>query len=119
MQIVTVKWIETLCPIDYDIITANNPNDKDRIDEIVEIMLECVIAKGRIKISGQEFPSEVVKSRMLKIDSGHIEYVLESLNRNTTKVRNIKAYLKTAIYNAPVTIDNYYRAEVNHDLYGE
>ena len=54
----------------------------------------------------------------MKVDSSHIEYVLESLHNNTTKVRNIKSYLLTTIYNAPSTIDSYYRAEVNHDMYG-
>ena len=71
-----------------------------------------------IRIGGEDFPKEVVKSRLLKLNSGHIEYVINSLRENTTKVRNIKSYLLAALYNAPTTMDSYYRAEVNHDLYG-
>ena len=60
----------------------------------------------------------MVKSRLLKLNSAHIQYVFECIDKNTTKVRNIKSYLLTTLYNAPATIDHYYRAEVNHDLYG-
>ena len=66
----------------------------------------------------QDFPLEVVKSRLLKLNSEHISYVVSSLKSNTTKVRNIRAYLLTALYNAPTTISSYYTALVNHDLYG-
>jgi len=104
--------------IEYDIITSNAPKDKEYVDEIVEIMLECVMSRGYIKIGGQEIAAEIVKSRMLKIDSSHIDYVLLCLQRNTTKVRNIKSYLKTTIYNAPTTINSYFQAEVNHDFRG-
>ena len=61
---------------------------------------------------------QIVKSRFLKINSGHLEYVFDCIDKNTTKVGNIKAYLLAALYNAPATMDSYYRAEVNHDLYG-
>lgn len=70
------------------------------------------------RIGGQDFPLEVVKSRLLKLNSEHISYVVSSLKSNTTKVRNIRAYLLTALYNAPTTISSYYTALVNHDLYG-
>jgi hypothetical protein len=63
-------------------------------------------------------PKEVVKSRFLKLDSEHIKFVLDCMRENTTKVRNIKQYLLAALYNAPITIGNYYTALVNHDLYG-
>ncbi len=103
--------------IDYDIISEQY--DKEQLDEIIEIMLECICSNAdTICISGNDMPQEAVKSRMLKISSEHIEYIFECLKNNTTKVRNIKAYLKAVIYNAPVTISNYYSAEVNHDLYG-
>ena len=105
--------------IDYDIVAENNRNDKDRLDEIVEIMTECVsTAKEKLIIGKEELPAQAVKKRFLKLDSEHIEYILLSLKRNTTKIKNIKAYLRTVIYNAPMTISNYYSAEVNHDLYG-
>jgi len=102
--------------IDYDITILNEPKEKEYIDEIVEVMLECMVANGSIKIGGYEFSSEVVKSRMLKIDSSHIEYILHALSKNTTKIRNMKAYLRTTIYNAPTTLNSFYRAEVNHDF---
>ena len=69
-------------------------------------------------IGGEDFPKEIVKSRLLKLDSSHIEYVISSLRENTTKVRNIRAYLLTSLYNAPTTINSYYTALVNHDMYG-
>jgi hypothetical protein len=103
--------------IEYDIISEQY--DREQLDEIVEIMLECICSNAdTIRISQDDLPKEVVKSRMLKINSEHIEYIFSCLKSNTTKVRNIKAYLKAVIYNAPVTISNYYSAEVNHDLYG-
>ena len=71
-----------------------------------------------IRIGGEDYPKEVVKSRLLKLDSGHIEYVIHSLHENTTKVRNIRAYLLTSLYYAPTTINSYYTALVNHDMYG-
>jgi hypothetical protein len=103
--------------IDYEIL-REQMND-ERLDEIVEIMLECICSSSKSLIIGKEaVPKEVVKSRFLKINSSHIEYVLNCLDSNTTKVRNIKSYLKTVLYNAPATINSYYAAEVNHDLYG-
>ena len=91
----------------------------ERMDELVELMLETVLAqRPYIRIAGDDYPREVVKSRFLKVNSSHVEYVFGCLDNNTTKVRNIKAYLLSALYNAPATMDSYYRAEVNHDLYG-
>ena len=92
---------------------------EQRMDETVELMLEVVLSKRPyIRIAGDDFPREVVMSRFLKINSSHLEYVFGCIDRNTTKVGNIKAYLLAALYNAPATMDSYYRAEVNHDLYG-
>ena len=102
--------------IEYD-ITAQQ-GDKEQLDEIVEIMVECLTTtKPTVTIGKEEISAEVVKSRFLKINSEHIEYILWSLHRNTSKIRNIKAYLKTVIYNAPTTISNFYAAEVNHDMH--
>ena len=82
-------------------------------------MLDAVCAnKSMIRISGQDMPREVVKSRLLKLTSEHIQFVLDCMKNNTTKVRNIKQYLLTTLYNAPITISNYYGALVNHDLHG-
>ena len=103
--------------IEYDILAERH--GKQRMDEAVELMLEVVLSKRPyIRIAGDDFPREIVRSRFLKINSSHLEYVFGCIDRNTTKVGNIKAYLLTALYNAPTTMDSYYRAEVNHDLYG-
>ena len=103
--------------IEYDILVSYL--DKTRLDEIVEIMLECICCKSDTQtIAKTEIPSEMVKSRMLKVHSGHIEYVFDCLKQNPSKVRNIKSYLKTTLFNAPSTYDSYYTAEVNHDFYG-
>jgi len=90
---------------------------EERMDEVVELMLETVLSQRKyIRIAGDEYPFEVVKSRLLKITADHLEYVFHCIDKNTTKIRNIKAYLLTALYNATVTMDTYYRAEVNHDF---
>lgn len=103
--------------IEYDCMVSRYGTE--RLDETVELMLEVVLSKRPyIRIAGDDFPREVVKSRFLKINSGHLEYVFDCIDKNTTKVGNIKAYLLAALYNAPATMDSYYRAEVNHDLYG-
>ena len=103
--------------IEYDCMVSRY--GKERLDETVELMLEVVLSKRPyIRIAGDDFPREVVKCRFLKINSGHLEYVFDCIDKNTTKVGNIKAYLLAALYNAPATMDSYYRAEVNHDLYG-
>ena len=105
--------------IDYDILIQDPKMDKDRLDEIVEIMLETVCtARKTIRIAGDDYPAELVKSKFLKLNSSHIEFVLDCMRENTTKVRNIKQYLKAVLFNAPSTIDSYYTALVNHDLYG-
>ena len=105
--------------IDYDILAQNEKLDRNRLDELVELMVDTVCSNQEmIRIAGDDYPAEVVKSRFLKIDSSHIEYVLERMRENTTYVRNIKKYLLAALYNAPVTMDSYYTFLVNHDLYG-
>ena len=109
---------EIICEnIEYNILAERH--GKQRMDETVELMLEVVLSKRPyIRIAGDDFPREVVRSRFLKINSSHLEYVFGCIDRNTTKVGNIKAYLLAALYNAPATMDSYYRTEVNHDLYG-
>ncbi len=104
--------------IEYEILLERN-YAKEEIDGLVDIMLDLVCNnKDYVSINGADMPKEVVKSRMLKIGFEHIEYVMDCLRKNTTKVRNIKSYLTTSLYNAPTTIGSYYTAEVNHDLYG-
>ena len=103
--------------IDYDILLHDNRFDKDRIDEIVDLILETVCtARKTLLIAGDDYPAELVKSKFLKLNSSHIEFVLDCMKQNTTKVRNIKQYLRAVLFNAPSTIDNYYTALVAHDM---
>ena len=105
--------------IEYNHLAAQKPYDTSELDGIVELMLDVVCSNAlTTRIAGQDIPAAVVKSRFLKLDSSHIEYVFDSLSKNTTKVHNIKAYLLTSLYNAPVTMSSYYSTLVNHDLYG-
>lgn len=90
----------------------------ERLDEIADIIIETLCStKTTINIAGDDYPAKLVKDKMLKISSSHIEYVCDCLNKNTTYVRNIKRYLLATLFNAPSTIDSYYAALVNHDLY--
>ena len=105
--------------IDYDILIQDPKMDKDRLDEIVENMLETVCtARKTIRIAGDDYPAELVKSKFMKLNSSQVEFVLDCMRENTTKIRNIKQYLKAVLFNAPSTIDSYYTALVNHDFYG-
>ena len=88
------------------------------INNMVDIMVSVIISnKTTIRISGEEIPQKMVKERLLKLNSEHITYVLECLNRTKNKIHNIRAYYISALYNAPETIDAYYQAEVNYDMY--
>jgi len=103
--------------VEYDHLCTSY--DPERVTEILELMVETVCTtRNTVRIGGEDFPAAVVKSRFLKIEQFHIEYVFDCISKNVTKVRNIKAYLLTALYNAPLTMGHYYTAEVNHDLYG-
>ena len=103
--------------IEYDILTQDPHMDKDRLDEIVDLILETVCtARKTLRIAGDDYPAELVKSKFLKLTSSHIEFVLDCMRENTTKIRNIKQYLRAVLFNAPSTIDNYYTALVAHDM---
>jgi hypothetical protein len=103
--------------IEYDVLTENHRLDRERIDELLELMTDTVCTNRKtIRIAGDDYPAEVVKSRLLKLNSMHIEYVLDCMAKNTTEVRNIKKYLLAALYNAPATIDSYYTSLVSHDM---
>ena len=106
--------------IGFDYLIRNYHYDRDRLQEIVDIILDVVCSCAEtIRINGEDIPVAVIKSRYLKLNDSHIEYVIDSMAKNPSDIRNIRAYLLTALYNAPVTIDNYYSALVNHDLYGQ
>lgn len=103
--------------IEYDILAVKLKTDIAMLDEIVDLLAETVCTqKDSLTIAGDTFPAAVVKSKLLKLDSEHIEYVIDCMNANTTDVRNIKKYLLAALFNAPSTIDSYYRSKVNHDM---
>lgn len=103
--------------IEYDILTENSRLNRERIDELLELMTDTVCTNRKtLRIAGDDYPAEVVKSRLLKLNSMHIEYVLDCMAKNTTEVRNIKKYLLAALYNAPATIDSYYTSLVSHDM---
>ena len=103
--------------IDYDVLIDRHYIEKSIIDGMVNLIVETMISENDyIVISSTKFPKETVKSRFSKLDISHIEYVLECMNHNTTKIKNIKKYLLTALYNAPTTIDSYYKARVQHDM---
>ena len=105
--------------LEYEYYISDHPYDKDTLDEIIAIMTDVMVSKsGTVRISGDDKPVEVVKSRFMKMNSFHLEYVMEQLRNNTNKVHNIRAYLLATLYNAPVTMSNYYSALVNHDMYG-
>ena len=104
--------------IEYDHLCRQFPLYREDLDEIVELIVETVCARRKTtRIAGADFPHEVVRSRFLKLDSSHIEFVMECLHNNTTEVRNIKQYLLTVLFNAPTTMSNHYTAQVNHDMH--
>lgn len=104
--------------IDYECFL--DKREREEVDELVELMVEILMLPDNrvVRIGGADKPVSVVKSRFLKLTYSHIEYVLFSLHRNTSKVANIKAYLLATLYNSSMTMNHYYQAEVNHDLYG-
>lgn len=105
--------------IDYDYLVAVEWVKKDEIDELVTLIVDTVSYDCKtVRIGGREVPYPEVKSRFLKLTRSHIEYVLESLGKNSTSIKDTYRYNLTALFNAPVTMSNYYRAQVNHDMYG-
>ena len=104
--------------IEYDHLCREFETYREDLDEIVELIVETVCARRKTtRIAGADFPHEVARSRVLKLDSSHIEFVMECLHNNTTEVRNMKQYLLTVLFNAPTTMSNHYTAQVNHDMY--
>ena len=105
--------------LSYDVLVQDERFPAGRLDEIVDLITETLCSRREtMSIAGDEYPARAVKDKLLRLNSLHIEYVLNCLDRNTTQVRNIKKYLLAALFNAPSTIDSYYAALVNHDLYG-
>ena len=106
--------------IEYEYLIQDAHIDRGMLDEIAELIVDTVCsARKTIRIAGDDYPAEVVKARFMKLDSSHVQYVMDCMRENTTYVRNIKKYLLAALYNAPSTISNYYSSLVQHDMYGD
>lgn len=105
--------------LEYDILLQDYPYERETLEGLLDLLVDtCCSKREYIRIASDDKPREVVKGRLMKLTSSHIQYVLGCLKENTTDVRNMKQYLLAALYNAPMTIDSYYRAKVNHDFYG-
>ena len=103
--------------IEYAYLVQDSNIDKGMLDEIVSLMLETVCTRRKvIRIAGDDYPAELVKSKFMKLSSSHIQFVIDCMHQNTTKIRNIKKYLLAVLFNAPNTIDSYYTALVAHDM---
>jgi hypothetical protein len=106
--------------ISYESFVNQSSYVKREVDELVELIVEVMMMPDNwsVRIAGEDKPVALVKNRFMKLTYSHIEYVRFSLQKNTTKVGNIKAYLLTTLYNSLFTIDHFYQAEVQHDMYG-
>ncbi|MCQ2081816.1 MAG: replication initiator protein A [Lachnospiraceae bacterium] len=103
--------------LEIDLLIQNSPFEEETFEGIYELVLETVISRGDSMVIGSNrYPMSLVRSKFLKLNSSHVEYVMDSLKANTTKVRNIKKYMLATLFNAPTTISSYYQAEVNHDF---
>lgn len=103
--------------IEYAYLIQDRRIDRGMLDEIVSLMLETVCTRRRVlRIAGDDYPAELVKSKFMKLNSSHIQFVIDCMHQNTTKIRNIKKYLLAVLFNAPNTIDSYYTALVAHDM---
>ena len=110
-------YFEEQCNMTY--LRESNPYYVDLLDEMLELMTEvCSSEKDTIRVGGEDRPIQIVKSRFMKLDQEHLQFALNCFLENTTKVRNIRQYLLTILFNAPVTIGSYYSALVRHDMYG-
>lgn len=103
--------------IEYAYLVQDKNIDRGMLDEIVSLMLETVCTRRKVvRIAGDDYPAELVKSKFMKLNSSHIQFVIDCMHQNTTKIRNIKKYLLAVLFNAPNTIDSYYTALVAHDM---
>ena len=103
--------------IDYDVLAGDPCVDREQLDEIVALVQETVCStRSRIRVAGNDYPAEVVRSKLLKLNSEHIRFVMECLKQNTTRIRNIRQYLLAMLFNAPSTMNSYYTALVAHDM---
>ena len=113
-------WREIILEnIEYDLIIGEDGYDRDCVDEAVEQIVDAVSSsKDYIRVGGESRSADVVRSRLLKLNRFHVEFVLDCMKENTTRIRNIRQYLLTALYNAPASMESYYAARVRHDMRG-
>ena len=105
--------------IDYDVLASDPRVDREQLNEIVDLVQETVCStRSRIRVAGNDYPAEVVRSKLLKLNSEHIRFVTDCLKQNTTRIRNIRQYLLAMLFNAPSTMNSYYTALVAHDMAG-
>ena len=105
--------------IDYDVLASDPHVDREQLDEIVDLVQETVCStRSRIRVAGNDYPAEVVRAKLLKLNSEHIRFVVDCLKQNTTRIRNIRQYLLAMLFNAPSTMSSYYTALVAHDMAG-
>ena len=105
--------------IDYDVLAGDPCVDREQLDEIVALVQETVCStRSRIRVAGNDYPTEAVRAKLLKLNSEHIRFVMDCLKQNTTRIRNIRQYLLTMLFNAPSTMNSYYTALVAHDMAG-
>ena len=103
--------------IDYDVLASDPHVDQEQLDEIVDLVQETVCStRSRIRVAGNDYPAEVVRAKLLKLNGEHIRFVMDCLKQNTTRIRNIRQYLLSMLFNAPSTMSSYYAALVAHDL---
>ena len=103
--------------IDYDVLASDPHVDREQLNEIVDLLQETVCStRSRIRVAGNDYPAEVVRAKLLKLNGEHIRFVMDCLKQNTTRIRNIRQYLLTVLFNAPSTMSGYYTALVAHDM---
>lgn len=103
--------------LQVDVLKQNRPKEKSLICEIVALLTDTLCSKRSfIRIASDDKPIEEVQANLLLLRIDHIEYVLDCMAQNTTKVKNMKQYLLAALYNAPMTIDSYYSSLAQHDI---
>ena len=103
--------------IDYDVLASDPHVDRELLDEIAQLVQETVCStRSRIRVAGNDYPTEVVRPKLLKLNSEHIRFVMDCLKQNTTRIRNIRQYLLAMLFNAPSTMNSYYTALVAHDM---
>ena len=103
--------------IDYDVLKNGPHVDREQLNEIVDLLQETVCSiRSRIRVAGNDYPAEVVRAKLLKLNGEHIRFVMDCLKQNTTRIRNIRQYLLTVLFNAPSTMSGYYTALVAHDM---